>query len=111
MIALLFVLFVWSRIGAYRIARDNPPVGAFLEVNGTRMHYVHVPAKAGVADLPPLVFIHGASANLNDQMVPFRPLLGGSRGTSVSWTAPDMAGLNGARTIPINRCRQTLLWP
>jgi pimeloyl-ACP methyl ester carboxylesterase len=72
-----FVLFVWSRIGAYRIARDNPPVGAFLEVNETRMHYVHVPARAGAADLPPLVFIHGASANLNDQMVPFRRLLEG----------------------------------
>jgi pimeloyl-ACP methyl ester carboxylesterase len=29
------------------------------------------------ADLPPLIFIHGASANLNDQMIPFRPLLEG----------------------------------
>ena len=27
--------------------------------------------------LPPVVFIHGASANLNDQMVPLRPLLEG----------------------------------
>ena len=27
--------------------------------------------------LPPIVFIHGASANLNDQMLPLRPLLEG----------------------------------
>ena len=28
-------------------------------------------------ELPPIVFVHGASANLNDQMVPLRPLLEG----------------------------------
>ena len=28
-------------------------------------------------DLPPIVFIHGASANLKDQMMPLRPLLEG----------------------------------
>ncbi|TPO15986.1 alpha/beta hydrolase, partial [Mesorhizobium sp. CU2] len=39
-------------------------------------HYVHVPASAG-ASLPPVVFIHGASANLKDQMLPLRPLLEG----------------------------------
>lgn len=65
-----------TRIGAYRIGRDNPAMGAFIDVKGTSMHYVHVPAGPN-ADLPPLVFIHGASANLNDQMVPFRPLLEG----------------------------------
>ena len=65
-----------TRIGAHRIGRDNPPAGAFIEVNGTRMHYVHL-AAGPKADLPPLVFIHGASANLNDQMTPFRPLLEG----------------------------------
>ena len=65
-----------TRIGAYKIGRDNPAVGAFVDVNGTKLHYVHVPTGPN-ADLPPLVFIHGASANLNDQMVPFRPLLEG----------------------------------
>jgi pimeloyl-ACP methyl ester carboxylesterase len=45
-------------------------------VNGAKLHYVHVPAGPD-ADLPPLIFIHGASANLNDQMIPFRPLLEG----------------------------------
>lgn len=40
------------------------------------MHYVHVPAGAD-ADLPPLVFIHGASGNLKDPMQAFLPLLKG----------------------------------
>ena len=40
-----------------------------------RLHHVHV--RAPHADLPPVVFIHGASANLNDQFVPLAPLLEG----------------------------------
>jgi pimeloyl-ACP methyl ester carboxylesterase len=70
------ILFVLTRIGAARIARENPPTGAFVEANGVKLHYVHVPA-GPQADLPPLIFVHGASANLNDQMIPFRPLLEG----------------------------------
>jgi pimeloyl-ACP methyl ester carboxylesterase len=70
------ILFVLTRLGAAKIARENPPVGAFIEINGAKLHYVHVPA-GPKADLPPLIFIHGASANLNDQMIPFRPLLEG----------------------------------
>lgn len=65
-----------TRVGSWLIERRNPPVGAFTTVAGTRMHYVHVHPAAG-ADLPPLVFIHGASGNLKDQMVPFRPALEG----------------------------------
>lgn len=58
------------------IERRHPPVGAHAGVNGTRLHYVHV---AGPPDpvLPPVVFIHGASANLKDQMTPLRPLFEG----------------------------------
>ena len=76
----LFALFsswpVVTRTGAWLIERRNPPVGAFAIVNGTRIHYVHVPSPAA-PDLPPIVFIHGASANLKDQMLPVRPLLEG----------------------------------
>ncbi len=70
------ILFVLTRLGAMKIARDHPSTGAFVEANGVKLHYVHVPA-GPKSDLPPLVFIHGASANLNDQMIPFRPLLEG----------------------------------
>jgi pimeloyl-ACP methyl ester carboxylesterase len=76
LIALLFALAGVSRVGAFMTERRNPPVGSFATVNGTRMHYVHVPAPANAA-LPPIVFIHGASANLKDQMLPLRPSLEG----------------------------------
>lgn len=76
MLAVLFVLAGLTRFGVWLIERRHPPVGSFAEVGGARIHYVHVPASVG-ADLPPVVFIHGASANLNDQMVPLRPLLEG----------------------------------
>lgn len=74
--ALVFALLGVSRAGAWLIERRYPPAGAFMEIAGARIHYVHLPAPAG-ADLPPLVFIHGASANLNDQMIPLRPELQG----------------------------------
>lgn len=75
-VAILAVLFGVTRIGVYVLERRNPPVGTFVEVAGARLHVVHVPTPAG-ADLPPIVFIHGASANLKDQMLPLRPLLEG----------------------------------
>jgi pimeloyl-ACP methyl ester carboxylesterase len=70
------VLFVLTLMGAARIEKEYPPAGKFVEVNGAKLHYVHVPAGPN-ADLPPIVFIHGASANLNDQMIPLRPPLEG----------------------------------
>lgn len=75
-LAIGFALFGATRVGAWLIERRNPPVGSFSTIDGTRLHYVHVPAGPN-ADLPPLVFVHGASGNLNDQMVPFRRALEG----------------------------------
>jgi pimeloyl-ACP methyl ester carboxylesterase len=79
-LALLFasvlILLGATRIGVWLIERRNPPVGDFATVNATRIHHVHVPAPSE-PDLPPIVFIHGASANLKDQMLPLRPLLEG----------------------------------
>jgi pimeloyl-ACP methyl ester carboxylesterase len=76
LMALVFTLVGATRVGSWLIERRNPPIGAFADINGARIHYVHVPAPAN-ADLPPIIFIHGASANLNDQMLPLRPLLEG----------------------------------
>lgn len=76
LLALFFAFVGLTRVGAWVIERRNPPIGEFAEINGARIHYVHVPAPQG-ADLPPIVFIHGASANLKDQMLPLRPLLEG----------------------------------
>ena len=74
--ALIFTLVGVTRVGSWLIERRNPPIGEFADINGARIHYVHIPAPAN-ADLPPIVFIHGASANLKDQMLPLRPLLEG----------------------------------
>lgn len=76
LMALVLGLAGATRVGAWLIERRNPPVGAFAEIGGARIHYVHVPAPKN-ADLPPIVFVHGASANLKDQMLPLRPLLEG----------------------------------
>jgi pimeloyl-ACP methyl ester carboxylesterase len=76
LLALVLALAGVTRVGAWLIERRNPPAGAFAVANGTRMHFVHRAAPAKL-DLPPIVFIHGASANLRDQMVPLRPLLEG----------------------------------
>ena len=51
-------------------------MGEFVEVEGIKVHLTDHPAGPD-ADLLPMVFIHGASGNLKDQMVPLRPLLEG----------------------------------
>lgn len=73
--AIILALLVATRTGVWLIERANPPVGTFAEIDGARLHYVHVPAPG--AELPPVVFIHGASGNLRDQMLPSRALLEG----------------------------------
>ncbi|TIL61739.1 MAG: alpha/beta hydrolase, partial [Mesorhizobium sp.] len=75
-LALLFAFAGVTRAGAWLIERRNLPVGDFADIGGARIHYVHVPAPAN-PELPPIVFLHGASANLKDQMLPLRPLLEG----------------------------------
>ncbi|ESY90042.1 alpha/beta hydrolase [Mesorhizobium sp. LNHC209A00] len=76
LMALVLALVGVTRAGSWLIELRGPSVGAFADINGARIHYVHIPAPAN-ADLPPIVFIHGASANLKDQMLPLRPLLEG----------------------------------
>jgi hypothetical protein len=54
---------LYNRAQARRAERDNPPVGRFLEVDGTRLHYLDEgPADAaptGVGGDPPVVLLHG----------------------------------------------------
>jgi len=71
LVAIVLALAGFTGVASWLIERRNPPVGSFIDIAGTNIHYVHVPAPAG-AELPPLVFIHGASANLKDQMLPLR---------------------------------------
>lgn len=79
---LLVVLLVagglaFSRYQAGEIVRAHPNRGERIDIGaGMTMNSVLVPASA-TADLPPIVFIHGASGNLLDQMTPFRAPLEG----------------------------------
>ncbi|WP_193174947.1 alpha/beta fold hydrolase [Oricola nitratireducens] len=74
--AIALVLAAATRIGVRNIERNHPPTGEFATANGTRMHYVLEKADDG-ADLPPVVFLHGASGNLADQIIAFRDSLAG----------------------------------
>lgn len=76
LLALTLVLMLATRIGVMVIERRHPPEGQFAMANGTRMHFVRIPAGAG-ADLPPIVFLHGASGNLHDAMTIYRDRLRG----------------------------------
>ncbi|MDN2565676.1 alpha/beta hydrolase [Aquibium sp. A9E412] len=74
-LSLGLALVAVTRAGVWLIERRHPPAGSFAEVAGTRLHYVHLPAEA--PELPPVVFLHGASGNLLDQMGPVLPHLAG----------------------------------
>lgn len=46
MLSLLFGSVGVARVNAWLTERRNPPVGAFVEVDGARLHVVHIPAWA-----------------------------------------------------------------
>lgn len=76
--ALLFVLAGVTRVSVWMIERRHPPIGQYITVNDTRMHFVDVaPASGATGDMPPIVFLHGASGNLNDQKMIYESLLEG----------------------------------
>ena len=64
---------LYNRAQARRAERDNPPVGRFLEVDGTRLHYLDEgPGDAtttGVGEEPPVVLLHGNTVTLDDWIV------------------------------------------
>ena len=76
---LIASLFIFTHLYSYWIEFKNPPTGKFIDVGGFKLHYVDIPAGTD-ADLPPMVFIHGASSNLRDQRLAFeKPLKGRGR--------------------------------
>ncbi len=68
--------YAFTVFKARAIERQFPNIGELIDVGGLRMNSVLVPA-GDKADLPPIVFIHGASGNLRDQMHAFRARLEG----------------------------------
>ncbi|MEM9105454.1 MAG: alpha/beta hydrolase [Pseudomonadota bacterium] len=76
LIAILAGLFLFSFLQNRRLERLYPPSGEFVDVGGYRLHCRHVPAPE-TADLPAVVFLHGASGNLLDQVMAFQDALHG----------------------------------
>ncbi|WP_043539954.1 alpha/beta fold hydrolase [Salinarimonas rosea] len=54
-----------------RVTREmHPPIGRFVEVEGVRLHYVDVgPTDGDPGDAPPILFVHGNGACLEDMLV------------------------------------------
>ncbi|HEV7435207.1 MAG TPA: alpha/beta hydrolase [Pseudorhizobium sp.] len=61
---------------AHAIEDRFPNRGELIDIGGFQMNALHIPAGPD-ADLPPIVFIHGAGGNLRDQEAAFRPTLEG----------------------------------
>ncbi|NLR99662.1 alpha/beta hydrolase [Rhizobium sp. P38BS-XIX] len=84
MIDLLFALILLVLVAAaafsiYKtgaIERAYPNIGELTDIGGYRINALHLPRPA-TSDLPPLVFIHGASGNLRDQFEAFAGPLSG----------------------------------
>ena len=61
LLAVFTIVTLWRAASNERAAEaEYPPVGQFVEIDGTRVHYV----EAGTG--PTVVLIHGASGNVND---------------------------------------------
>jgi len=76
LLAPLAAVIGYSSYKARQFEQTYPNIGELTDVGGYRMNAVHVERPEN-ADLPALVFIHGASGNLLDQTGAFlRPLQG-----------------------------------
>ena len=76
-IALIFViLFVFSRYKAAELSAAFPAFGSVTQIGVRQFHFLDL-SEGDDADLPPLLFVHGASGNLRDQAFAFRERLNG----------------------------------
>jgi pimeloyl-ACP methyl ester carboxylesterase len=65
-VAILGIGAAITAVGAARLERFHPPSGRFVPVAGGRLHVVDL-TPAQQTDLDPVVLLHGASGNLEDQ--------------------------------------------
>ncbi|MFN7008410.1 MAG: alpha/beta fold hydrolase [Allorhizobium sp.] len=65
-----------TALRARSIEARAPNIGERTDLGGFAINALHLPAR-GNAELPPIVFIHGASGNLRDQATTFRKSLEG----------------------------------
>ncbi|NTH78236.1 alpha/beta hydrolase [Agrobacterium rhizogenes] len=77
--ALVFILIAAAGFSAFKtraIEQAHPNIGELTDIGDLRINALHLPRPA-TADLPPLIFIHGASGNLRDQFEAFAGPLAG----------------------------------
>ena len=78
-LAALAAGFVFTEWKTSQFETLYPNIGTRTDVGGYALNSVDIPAGPS-ADLPPIVFIHGASGNLRDQLFAFqKPLEGRAR--------------------------------
>lgn len=75
-LGLLAAAFGFTTWKARAIEAQYPNHGELTDIGGYRMNALHL-RPSGRTDLPPIVFIHGASGNLRDQETAFRKALEG----------------------------------
>lgn len=63
-LGVLLGLFLIGGCASWRAEKTAPPLGAFVEVDGERLHVLDIGPRDSA--LPPVVLIHGASVNLRD---------------------------------------------
>ena len=78
LIGVLVLLAALSGCAALRAEKKSPPIGAFIETGGERIHLVDL-APAGGGTGAPIVLIHGASVNLRDMKLALGDELAKSR--------------------------------
>ncbi|CAN7501936.1 alpha/beta hydrolase [Rhizobium sp. LjRoot30] len=75
-VAALCAAIGFSHARSQQIEAEHPNAGERIDVGGYALNSLHIP-KPPSPDLPPIVFIHGASGNLRDQYHAFAGPLGG----------------------------------
>jgi pimeloyl-ACP methyl ester carboxylesterase len=76
--ALLVGCAVFTAVGVWLIERAHRPAGVFVPVSGGRLHVVELGPAQGGHDLP-VVLLHGASGNLEDQRLILGNMLAATR--------------------------------
>jgi pimeloyl-ACP methyl ester carboxylesterase len=80
-VAVFFAVFAGlifaGEFSSRRTERVSPPLGAFIAVDGQRMHVLDLGPRNSAE--PPVVLIHGASVNLRDMKLALGDLLAKSR--------------------------------
>jgi pimeloyl-ACP methyl ester carboxylesterase len=71
----LVALALITTLGVAVVERTYRPSGQFIDVAGARLHVVEIGPRSGAAIGPPVVLLHGASANLESMRQPLGELL------------------------------------